>query len=140
MNATLGPQNFSTLTEFQPLPSYLASIGAQRGGNMLGLQPGSRNKIIFAPGVTLLGPAAERHYPHVYQQVAAMVQRIKAFARSLGSAEDFVYLPYAKSTQDPIGSYGAANVDHIRRAAEKYDPHAFFQLRVPGGFKISRVD
>lgn len=68
-----------------------------------------------------------------------MVQRIEAFATSVGSNEDFIYLAYADAAQDPIGSYGTANVKHIRDATKRYDPDGFSQNRVPGGFKISRV-
>lgn len=107
---------------------------------MLGLERDSRNKIIFIASVTLLSPNSEDQYPRVYQQVAAMIQRIEAFSSSVGSNEDFIYLNYADTTQDPLGSYGAANVEHIRQVANKYDPHGFFQRRVPGGFKIDRVD
>lgn len=106
---------------------------------MLGLEPNSRNKILFAAGVTLLSSKSEEQYPRVYQQVLAMVQRIEAFAKSVGSSEEFVYMNYAHANQDPLGSYGAANVEHIRQVANKYDPDGFFQSRVPGGFKIDRV-
>lgn len=36
-------------------------------------------------------------------------------------------------------SYGAENVAKMRAAAKKYDPEQVFQIRVPGGFKISKV-
>lgn len=42
--------------------------------------------------------------------------------------------------QDPLRSYGVENVAKIRAAAKKYDPKSFFQTRVPGGFKISKVE
>ncbi|KAK8008108.1 hypothetical protein PG991_010659 [Apiospora marii] len=135
----LGPKNFSTILDFQPLPSYVAEIGVQRGGNMLGLDRSPRNRILFAAGAILTTPSSADQFPQVYQKVAAMVQRIEAFATSVGSNEEFVYLAYADAAQDPLGSYGAANVKHVRDAAKRYDPDGFFQHRVPGGFKISRV-
>lgn len=107
---------------------------------MLGLERNPRNRLIFVSGVTLLTPDSVSQYPLVYQQVAAMIQRITAFAKSVESFEEFTYLPYSDATQNPIGTYGAANVKHIRRVAAKYDPRGFFQYRVPGGFKIDRVD
>lgn len=138
LNATLGPQNFSTLLEFQPLPSYFADIGVQNGGNMLGLERNNRNRLYFALGVTLLTPDSVERLPEAYQ-VAATVQRVLAFAKSLGSNEDFIYLPYADAAQDALGSYGATSVQHIRQVSKDYDPERFFQRRVPGGFKIDRV-
>ncbi|GKT52211.1 FAD-dependent monooxygenase yanF [Colletotrichum spaethianum] len=139
LKTTLGLQNFSIILDFQPLPSYFADIGVRKGGNMLGLERNLRNKVLVVPGVTLQTSNSESQYPGVYQQVAAMAQRIQAFAKSVGSSEDFTYLNYADTTQDPLGSYGAANVKHIRKVANKYDPYSFFQRRVPGGFKIDRV-
>ncbi|KAL2878164.1 hypothetical protein SGCOL_006414 [Colletotrichum sp. CLE4] len=139
MKAMLGPKNFATILDFQPIPSYFADIGLQKGGNMLGLERDSRNKVLFVMGVTLLGSKSEELYPRVYQQVAAVNKRIEDFSKSVWSDAEFRYLPYADSRQNAIGSYGAAYVEHIRRVAEEYDPDSFFQHRVPGGFKISRV-
>lgn len=139
LNATLGPQAFSTILEFQPLPTYFAEIGVQKGGNMLGLDRSSRNRLYFALGVTLLTPDAVKQVPQVYQMSAAAATSISTYAKSIGLSDDFIYLPYADATQDALGSYGAANVAHMKQVAKTYDPNGFFQERVPGGFKISRV-
>ncbi|KAK8084280.1 hypothetical protein PG997_005551 [Apiospora hydei] len=128
LKAALGPKAFSTILDFQPLPAYVADIGRS-----------PRNRILFAAGAILTTRSSADRFPQVYQKVAAMVQRIEAFATSVRSNDEFVYLAYADAAQDPLGSYGAANVQHIRDAAKRYDPDGFFQHRVPGGFKISRV-
>ncbi|CAI6269471.1 unnamed protein product [Periconia digitata] len=140
LKKVLGPNEFATIQDFQPFPSYFADIGVQKGGNMLGLERSSRNKIMTISGVILLTPNSEKQYPQVYQRLSAMTESIKAFAKSVGSDEELIYLPYANPMQDAIGSYGPANVEHIRKVAEKFDPSGFFQHRVPGGFKISRVN
>lgn len=140
LNSTFGPQNFSTILEFQPLPTYYTDISVQRGGNMLGLDKNPHNRLYYALGTTLLTPASLAQVPQVYQKVAAAVQRIDAFAKSVGGYDPFEYLPYADAAQDPLGSYGADNVKYIRQVAQRYDPDSFFQRRVPGGFKISRVE
>lgn len=106
---------------------------------MLGLERTRRNTLYYVLGVTLLTPESVAQQPLIYQKLAAANQRIKDFAKSIGSSEEFVYLPYADAKQDPLGSYGAANVQHIKQVAGKYDPQGFFQRRVPGGFKIDRV-
>ena len=136
MKTALGSNDFSTVLDFQPFPSYFADISVQKGGNMLGLERDPRNKIMFVSGVTLRTPDSEKQYPQVYQRVAAMVQSVAAFAKSVGSDVEFVYLPYADTTQDPLGRYGAGNVNRMRRAANKYDRYGFFQRMVPGGFKL----
>lgn len=140
LNATLGPKDFGTVLDIQPLPAYFADIGEEKGGNMLGLEQDPRNKIIFVAGVQLVNPAKmEAQYPLAQQKLVAMQQRIVAYAESIGSGAEFVYLNYAHAHQDPLGSYGARNVGYIKEVAGKYDPEGFFQLRVPGGFKIERV-
>lgn len=94
---------------------------------------------IASDGGQLLGPQKDQQYPAIYQKIAAMNQRIVAYAKSAGGAEEFTYLNYADMIQNPIGSYDAANINHIRKTAAKYDTHAFFQQMVPGGFKIDPV-
>lgn len=139
LNATLGPQGFSTILEFQPLPTYFAEIGVQKGGNMLGLERNPRNKLYFALGATLLTPESVKQLPQIYQKVAAAATSVTTFAKSIGCDDDFIYLPYADATQDALGSYGSANVQHMKKVAKSYDPNGFFQRRVPGGFKLDRV-
>ena len=139
LKITLGPGNFSTIADLQPFHSYIADIGVQKGGNMLGVERTPRNRLFWVAGVTLRGPDREAQFPRVWQQVAAMNKRIDAFAKSLDDGEEFVYLAYARAMQDPIGSYGMDNIQHMRRVADKYDSCGFFQKRVPGGFKLSRV-
>ena len=64
-------------------------------------------------------------FPQVYEQVAAMTKRVQAFAESVGGGEEFVYLNYADAIQDPLRSYGAANVKHIRKVAKSTTLMAF---------------
>lgn len=59
---------------------------------------------------------------------------------SIGARERFTYLNYAASFQDPLASYGDANVQFLKRVAAKYDPEGVFQMLVPGGFKISKAE
>jgi hypothetical protein len=74
---------------------------------------------------------------------SARLNKMKAeteeFLDGSDGAEQLVYLNYAGSGQDPLGSYGSDNVAFIRATAAKYDPTGAFQKHVPGGFKISRT-
>lgn len=106
---------------------------------MLGLDRSSHNRLYFAMGVTLLTPDAIEQIPQVYQLSAAAATSVTTYAESVGLNDDFIYLPYADASQDALGSYGAANVAYMKQVAKTYDPNSFFQDRVPGGFKISRV-
>ena len=76
----------------------------------------------------------------LFQQAGAdLVDRIRAYAVSIGADNPYLYLDYADITQDPLASYGAENVKKMKAAAKKYDPEGIFQNLVPGGFKISKV-
>ena len=65
------------------------------------------------------------------------IKELSTFAKTIGSNNDYIYLPYAHKSQNPLASYGAGNVEKIKRAAEIYDPTGVFQHMVPGGFKVS---
>lgn len=56
----------------------------------------------------------------------------------MSRADEFnsIYLNYATKDQDPISSYGAANVQKLKAASRKYDPEQVFQKLVTGGFKL----
>lgn len=49
------------------------------------------------------------------------------------------YLNYAWTEQDPIASYGAENVDLLRRVQSQYDPNRIWEKLVKGGFKIPKA-
>jgi hypothetical protein len=110
--------------------SYLATAVEGRDTNTAGTSKP-------AVGLQLPSPDREDQYPQAFDRVNAMVQNIKASSASLGLDENFVYLNYAKANQDPIGSYGVGNAQHIRKVARKYDHNGFFQTRVPSGFKLA---
>lgn len=66
---------------------------------------------------------------------------LEAYAASLGGAVEFKYGNYCDGlTQDPLATYGETNIQRMREAAKKYDPTGVFQTRVPGGYKISRIN
>ncbi|KAI8716588.1 FAD-binding PCMH-type domain-containing protein [Fusarium sp. LHS14.1] len=68
------------------------------------------------------------------------IVNLEDFAMSQDSSVRFRYLNYAEPSQNPLGGYGVDNAQYIRDVVAKYDPKGLFQTRVPGGFKISRVD
>lgn len=72
----------------------------------------------------------------VEKTAAKLVKQVNAVAASMGLLHRFQYINYADPSQDPIGSYGADNVAHLKEASRKYDPKGVFQRQVPGGFKL----
>lgn len=67
------------------------------------------------------------------------LEELTTYSKSIGADNEFIYLNYANSNQNPLSTYGPKNVEFIRTVAKKYDPTGIFQTQVPGGFKISGV-
>ena len=105
---------------------------------MLDLDSQERNAIIWTGGVAV--KTNEAALAIAQTRLNALVAEIQSFSSSVAGGDRLIYMNYADSSQDPLGSYGQENVDHIRRVAAKFDPTGAFQERVPGGFKISRVE
>jgi FAD/FMN-containing dehydrogenase len=137
LSDAIGAENFVTMMAFQPMPSYVGSIGAQRGGNMLGLDDMQSNAIMWTGGVMV--PPNEADFAIARTLMNALSAQIKDFAESVDGSMDLIYLNYADASQDPLKSYGEEQVQFLRDVAAKYDPAGVFQTRFPGGFKISRV-
>lgn len=51
---------------------------------------------------------------------------LAAYAKSLSTDNEFIYLDYADAGQDPLASYGAENVRKMKGAARRYDPGEVF--------------
>lgn len=126
---------------FQPIPTYMAQISKQRGGNMLGLDAVDHNAIMWTGGVAIDPTLEDGGAALAIAQVemSKMTAKIREFSKSVKGDIDFLYLNYADASQDSLGTYSAANIQHIRDVAAQYDPAEVFQKRIPGGFKISRV-
>ncbi|KAF2744973.1 FAD binding domain-containing protein [Sporormia fimetaria CBS 119925] len=122
---------------YQPLPPAYYRGSIARGGNVLGLER-FKNKVLclYQPYISWQGAQQDA----LFQKAGAdLVNRIDAYAKSIGADNPFLYLDYTDITQDPLASYGAENVKKMKAAAKKYDPFGVFQTLVPGGFKISKV-
>lgn len=137
MDKVIGAGNYTTMMFYQPIPAFYGQIGKRRGGNMLGIED-QGDVIMWTGGVFISTTGADTAVAQA--ELNVMSAKIQAFAESLDAHVDLVYLNYADASQDPLGSYGPENVRHIRDVAAKYDPEGLFQTRVPGGFKVSRVE
>lgn len=137
LSSLVDPKKFTSLLILQPIPSYMGTIAEQQGGNMLGLENIGGNSILFNAGVAVTSD--DRDFAIAKAELAVLTAQVKEVSKSVNGDLDFIYLNYAESNQDPLGSYGAKNIQHMRDVAAKYDPTEVFQKRIPGGFKISRV-
>jgi hypothetical protein len=105
----------------------------KNGGNALGLDPVGGPYFIL--NLANMWSKAEDE-PRMVKFSADLINASKAEAKRIGADNDYIYMNYASQYQDPIGSYGAKNVQRLRSVAKKYDPAAVFQTLVPGYFKL----
>ncbi|CCF32176.1 FAD binding domain-containing protein [Colletotrichum higginsianum] len=122
---------------FQPLPKSPAAVTP--GGNILGFDMNlPADSILFEARGTLA--AVDAGYGGIVQsKMGQAIEELRAYSASLEGHSTYIYMNYANPEQDVLGSYGAENVEFLRKTAAKYDPTGFFQDRVPGGWKVSRV-
>jgi hypothetical protein len=151
---TMGINGNWTLQDmFQPIPTFFAEHGKEKGGNVLGLDrfddnlqrklsiPFSQNPLanVYLVWQTYLAwedPAQDDMMHAIGEKYIA---ELDEFAKSVDADNPWIYLDYAFKTQNPLASYGEENLQKMNEVAKKYDPEGVFQTMVPGGFKLSRA-
>lgn len=128
--------DFYNYITFQAMPTVLFEHSTAKGGNVLGMEGLGKNAILFQIQHMVRTTDEEAV---ARQRLITMHDELKAYDREQGIDVEWEYLGYADGFQDPLGSYGAENVQYMRDVASTYDPDRVFQTRVPGGFKISKV-
>ena len=117
---------------FDPVPRSMYQPGA--AANVLGL--GDRHGKTLV--VCLISPVWEDEADDKRVRAAArkLVEAIEAAAKKLKVYDPFLYLNYAADWQEPVSSYGKANVGKLQELRARVDPRGVFTRLVPGGFKI----
>ncbi|KAL3443133.1 hypothetical protein BJX65DRAFT_312153 [Aspergillus insuetus] len=138
MKRSVPDANFSHQLVFQPVPACFRDRSIKRGRNILGLDHIAKDCIQFVWVVEV--ETVELNDTLVAPVLKKAVGEVEAYARSIGGDRDFLYLNYCDPTQDPLRAYGEQNVRIMKDVATRYDPDGVFQTRVPGGFKISKVE
>ncbi|KAK7926711.1 hypothetical protein PG985_003709 [Apiospora marii] len=131
--------DFITQCIFQPLPSVVAQRTAAAGGNVMGTERIAENAVLFSYSAMVRTAELARW---VYPRLRRGLEEIRGFAAAAeagGGLMDWLYMNYADSSQDVIGSYGVENVEELRRVAARYDPGQVFQKLCPGGWKIPGI-
>ncbi|RDW73465.1 putative FAD binding-containing protein [Coleophoma cylindrospora] len=123
--------SFNMIFVFQPLSKQFASRSAD---NVLGLDKTLTTNSIVLQTEALMDTLEIQNL--LSAKLANATAVIEAYAKATNQYTPWIYLNYANPSQDPIGSYGVANVNLLKRASAKYDPKGFFQKRVSGGFKL----
>ncbi|KAK7962113.1 oxidoreductase [Apiospora aurea] len=90
----------------QPQPAIMFKASAKAGGNSLGLDESDGNIFNVLLTVTWVD---KRDDLLVESQTRSMFERFEAEAKRLGVTNQYLYLNYAASWQDPISGYGDNN-------------------------------
>jgi hypothetical protein len=128
--------SFSTECLFQPIPTYFSQISVQKGGNVLGLDSETQNALLWLLTGTFQTAA---HEATARPLMLAYNALLEDYATFVGGNVAWRYINYVDSTQDPLASYGAANIALMKSVSAKYDPAQVFQTKSPSGFKLSAM-
>lgn len=117
----------------QPYPVSLMEKSEALGGNIFGLDA-SQGPLVFVLALTWWKNKQDDE--KIISTFKGVLDKVDQIAAEKGTASPYKYLNYAWTSQEPIKSYGAENVDFLKRASQEYDPNGLFQKGVPGGFKL----
>ncbi|KAK2599631.1 hypothetical protein N8I77_011369 [Diaporthe amygdali] len=132
LQAKVPDGDFTSHVAFQPLPRLFVerSLAVNPSGNVLGLEKNKNDAILMQASASVRTPELEEW---VRPKVRDIVEGVQSFAATIdGGVIPWIYLNYAHSSQDVLQSYGAENIQVLRKAASKYDPEGVFQKFCPG--------
>lgn len=136
LNETMSADSeFNTLCMFQPMNHIIAQHGAERGGNVMGLDAAldGENGIMFLATLAVLGRDNEALALPIMQN---WTDAVAAYSAAAGGSFDWHYLNYAYANQDPLAKAGSDSVAVMQAVSAKYDPDGVFQKLRTSGFKI----
>jgi hypothetical protein len=107
----------------------------KNGGNALGLNPNKGPYFVMNMSSRWNNAADDTRILKFFSDV---IKRVKAEAKAKGVDNEYIYMNYASQYEDPIGSYGATNVNRLKSISKKYDPQQVFQELQPGHFKLGK--
>ena len=131
-NATGANQTFV----IQPMPASLVQAGKARGGNAMGLPDQN-----FQAWTTLIDWASnsDAQDAPVRETSIQTTHAWQTLSQQRALDVPSLLLNDASRDQNPLASYGAANVEKLKGVAAKYDSAQVFQRLQSGGFLLSLV-
>jgi hypothetical protein len=128
--------DFNTELNFQAIPTTFAEHGLANGGNIMGLERIKEDAVMVLMVIAVKTAEQEVKAAKLTKSYG---KQIEDFAESVDGLLPWKHLNYAGGFQDPLASYGAANVAKMRAASAKYDPYGVFQTKSSPGFKVSKA-
>lgn len=119
----------------QPITAGQLKGMQKNGGNALGLNPS--NGPLFVMNMSSRWANASDD-ARILALFSTIIKKVKAEAQSKGLDNDYIYMNYASQFQDPIASYGAANVKKLEAISARHDPTSVFIKLMPGHFKLGK--
>ncbi|KAM3426436.1 hypothetical protein NHJ13734_009465 [Beauveria thailandica] len=118
----------------QHVPRNLVQRGAQAGGNPLGLLDGDQTW--WTCLVDWKDAADDEEARSVSIETT---EYWKQLSNAHGLDIPFIFMNDASRDQNPLASYGQANVARLKAVAHKYDPKDVFQNLQNGGFLLRKA-
>ncbi|KAK7987152.1 hypothetical protein PG996_006247 [Apiospora saccharicola] len=134
--AEVSDPDFTNYLIFQPMPRVIFEHAVAQGGNVLGMDPerlGDADAVLIQTQMWVKTPELEAKARELTTRFRLDLQQ---YSVEVGSGVEWEYINYADQTQDPIRTYGAANVAFMRDVSARYDPEQVFQKRARAGFKL----
>ncbi|KAL1792962.1 hypothetical protein ACET3X_009469 [Alternaria dauci] len=115
----------------QPITAGLTAASNAAGGNPMGIPEKTHQWwTTLVDWTDAADDAAVRAVP------IAVTDTMKRLSEERGLDVPFIFTNDASRDQNPIASYGAANVQRLKAIAEKYDPDRVFQNQQAEGFLL----
>ncbi|KAJ7829989.1 hypothetical protein B0H14DRAFT_2808295 [Mycena olivaceomarginata] len=129
----LNRSGFSWAAVFQPLNHGFAAAGEKNGGNPSGIAPEDGDLIVVL-GMALWADRADDEI--LKAKVHELWKWSESTARDRGLLHPFIYMNYASSLQDVMGSIGPENLGRMQAIKDQYDPGNRLGKCWKGGFKL----
>jgi len=132
--AASASSDFTIAFTFQPLGAASVAQSNAKGGNVLGVSPVSQAALALIVQWT---DASEDAIANTH--INALITALQSTASAKDELLPFEFMNDSGYQQDPLKSYGAANLAIVNTVAKKYDPTGVFQTLQNSGFKVSKA-
>lgn len=119
----------------QPITAGQLKGMQKNGGNALGLNPSKGPYFVMNMSSRWANASDDARILAFFSNI---IKKVKTEAQSKGLDNDYIYMNYASQFENPISSYGAANVKRLKTVSAKYDPASVFINLMPGHFKLGK--